>query len=213
MRPEGVDEHEGQARLITILDYGMGNLRSVQKAIEFVGGECRVGDDIERAKKLVIPGVGAFGAAMERLAPLRKTIRDFAASGRPLLGICLGQQLLFEESEEIGHHEGLGLVRGKVRYLPGDLGLKVPHMGWSPLSYRRHDGFCEGGEESEQVYFVHSLVTVCDDPADVAATATYGVEFAAIVQRDNVWAAQFHPEKSSKVGLRMLRNFVDLPAS
>lgn len=187
----------------------MGNLRSVEKAIQFIGGECRVATEVE-GDKLIIPGVGAFGAAMERLMPLRDEIRSFTASGKPLLGICLGQQLLFDESEELGSYEGLGLVPGKVRYLPRDAGLKVPHMGWSPITYRQRDGLCRDGEDGEQVYFVHSLVTICDDPADVAATADYGGEFAAIVQRGNVWGAQFHPEKSSKVGLRMLRRFISV---
>jgi glutamine amidotransferase len=195
--------------LIAILDYGMGNLRSVEKAIEALGGACAIRPTLDAATtKLIIPGVGAFGAAMERLMPLREEIRAFAAAGNPVFGICLGQQLLFDASEEHGAHEGLGLVPGQVRYLPRDRGLKVPHMGWSPLRFRHHDGIGANVRDGEQVYFVHSLYTDCAEPTDVAATAEYGIEFPAAVQRDNVWGAQFHPEKSGDVGLRMLRSFL-----
>jgi glutamine amidotransferase len=186
----------------------MGNLRSVEKAIEALGHHCRVQTNLEGAEKLIIPGVGAFGAAMEKIGPLRDEIRAFAASGKLVLGICLGQQLLFDSSEELGEFEGLGLIPGRVRYLPSDTGLKVPHMGWSPLKYREGSWLAEGGQQGEQVYFVHSLYTDCADPNDVAATATYGVEFAAAVQRRNVWGTQFHPEKSSIVGMRVLRRFL-----
>jgi imidazole glycerol-phosphate synthase subunit HisH len=192
--------------LIGVLDYGMGNLRSVLKAFESIGASVKLVERLSGIDRLVIPGVGAFGAAMERIGPLRDEIRAFAAGGSPVLGICLGQQLLFDESEEMGRHEGLGLVPGRVRYLPAE-GRKVPHMGWSPLAYRRRDGLVADATEGEQVYFVHSLYTECDDPADVAATADYGVEFPAMVARDNVWGAQFHPEKSGAVGLRMLERF------
>ena len=192
--------------MIGILDYGMGNLRSVQKAFESLGAPARLVEKIENVDRLVIPGVGAFGAAMERIGPLTEEIRDFAATGRPVLGICLGQQLLFDESEEMGRHRGLGLIPGRVRYLPTE-GRKVPHMGWAPLRYKRHDGLAEDGADDEQVYFVHSLYTECAESADIAATADYGVEFPAMVARGNVWGAQFHPEKSGAVGLRMLERF------
>ena len=184
----------------------MGNLRSVLKAFESLGAPVRLVQDLEGVEKLVIPGVGAFGAAMERIAPLRDEICAFANGGGPTLGICLGQQLLFDESEEMGQHTGLGLVPGRVRYLPAE-GQKVPHMGWSPLTYRRHDGLAADAIEGEQVYFVHSLYTECAETADVAATADYGVRFPAMVARGNVWGAQFHPEKSGSVGLRMLERF------
>ena len=192
--------------MIGVLDYGMGNLRSVLKAFESIGAKVGLVERLSGVERLVIPGVGAFGAAMERIRPLQDEIRAFAEGGSPVLGICLGQQLLFDESEEMGHHQGLGLVPGRVRYLPAQ-GRKVPHMGWSPLAYHRHDALNEGGVDGEQVYFVHSLYTECADPADVAATADYGVEFAAMVARGNVWGAQFHPEKSGTVGLRMLERF------
>lgn len=187
----------------------MGNLRSVEKAVEFLGFKCVVSPDLAGATKLIIPGVGAFGAAMERLEPLRKEISAYAGSGQPLMGICLGQQLLFDSSEELGEFVGLGLVPGRVRYFPPDMGLKVPHIGWSPLSYRVSGGLASGGVEGEQVFFVHSLYTECLESSDVAATAKYGLEFAAAIQRANVWGTQFHPEKSSSVGLRILRNFLE----
>lgn len=188
----------------------MGNLRSVEKAIQHLGGDCEISTNVGAPEKLIIPGVGAFGAAMERLLPLKKEIQAVAASGTPVLGICLGQQLLFEQSEELGNYTGLELVPGRVVYLPRNAGLKVPHIGWSPLTYRHTHGLCAGGEPGEQVYFVHSLVTECAEPADIAATAEYGVTFAAMVQRANIWGAQFHPEKSSRVGLRMLSRFIEL---
>jgi imidazole glycerol-phosphate synthase subunit HisH len=146
---------------------------------------------------------------MERLRPLKDEIRAFAAAGNPLLGICLGQQLLFDVSEEMGEHVGLGLVPGRVRYLPGGPGLKVPHMGWSALTPAAKADVCKEVHKGEQVYFVHSLYTSCDDLADVAATAEHGIQFPAAVQRDNVWGVQFHPEKSGDVGLRILKSFVE----
>ncbi|MDR3692919.1 MAG: imidazole glycerol phosphate synthase subunit HisH [Fimbriimonas sp.] len=195
--------------MITVLDYGMGNLRSVEKAIEFLGFSCRVSSDLDGCSKLIIPGVGAFGAAMTRLDGLAADIRAFARHGNPLLGICLGQQLLFDLSEEHGETKGLGLISGRVSYLPVGMGLKVPHIGWSPLAYRSNSGLGKNGHDGEQVFFVHSLVTDCADPTDIVATATYGIEFAAAVQRANVWGTQFHPEKSSTVGLRILKNFLE----
>lgn len=194
--------------MITILDYGINNLSSVEKAVRHLGHDCQVRPDLQGATKLIIPGVGAFGAAMEHLAPLASDIRAFANGGNPVMGICLGQQLLFERSEELGEFQGLGLIPGRVRYLPADRGLKVPHMGWSEIRFRSSTGLGQGAVPGEQVYFVHSLVTECEEPADIAATAEYGVEFAAAVQRENVWGTQFHPEKSSKVGLRILDNFL-----
>lgn len=186
----------------------MGNLRSVEKALQHLGAECEISPRLGSGK-LVIPGVGAFGAAMERLAPMREEIRAFAAEGNPVMGICLGQQLLFDRSEEMGEFEGLGLIPGRVRYLPKNLGLKVPHMGWGPLTVRKHDGPAQNTHDGEQVYFVHSLYTDCADSSDIAATAEYGIEFPAMVQRGRVWGAQFHPEKSGEVGLRILRSFIE----
>ena len=187
----------------------MGNLRSVEKAIEYLGFNCRVANNIQGASKLIIPGVGAFGAAMERLKPIEDEIKTFAASGSPLLGICLGQQLLFDVSEEHGETEGLGLIAGRVRYFPPDMGLKVPHIGWSAIAYKIEGGLAKDGHDGEQVFFVHSLYTDCFETQDVAATADYGLTFAAAVQKENVWGTQFHPEKSSSVGLRILKNFLE----
>lgn len=198
--------------MTVVLDYGMGNLASVCRAIRHLGHDAVVRDRVGDAARLILPGVGAFGAAMERLAPVADEIREYAASGRPLLGICLGQQLLFEESEELGHFEGLGLIGGRVRYFDPDLGLKVPHMGWNEVSFaervREPGNLGFGLETGDQVYFVHSLYTECTDPADVAAWTDYGVRFAAAVQRGNVWGTQFHPEKSGPVGLKVLANFL-----
>ena len=195
--------------MVTILDYGINNLNSISRAVESLGYEYRVSSDLPRdTSKLIIPGVGAFGAAMQALRPLRDDIRAFADQGGPVMGICLGMQLLFDRSAEHGEHEGLGLIPGGVDYLPPAAGLKVPHMGWSPLHYRRREALAEGGMEDEQVYFVHSLQAVPDDPETVLATATHGIEFTAAVRKDNVWGAQFHPEKSGAVGLRMLGRFL-----
>jgi imidazole glycerol-phosphate synthase subunit HisH len=195
--------------LIVVLDYGINNLRSVEKAVQFLGFDCRVQKNLQGATKLIIPGVGAFGKAMEALAPVADEIRGFAAEGRPVMGICLGQQLLFESSEEFGDHRGLGLVPGQVRFLPADAGLKVPHMGWSPVSFKEGRALGNGVHEGDRVFFVHSLYTECLNPDDIAATTHYGVEFASAIQRGNVWGTQFHPEKSGDVGLRILRNFLE----
>lgn len=195
--------------MIVVLDYGINNLRSVEKAVQFLGFDCRVQKNLHGASKLIIPGVGAFGRAMECLAPMADEIRSFAATGNSILGICLGQQLLFDSSEEFGSHCGLGLIPGKVKYLPKDAGLKVPHMGWSPVKFQECSELGRGIGEDERVFFVHSLYTECEDKADIAATTNYGVEFPSAVQRRNVWGTQFHPEKSGEVGLRILRNFLE----
>ncbi len=185
----------------------MGNLRSVEKALEHLGVDCRIQDDLKGADKLIIPGVGAFPAAMERLAPLSDEIRRFASDGGPLLGICLGQQLLFESSCEVEETAGLGILAGSVKPLPKDGGLKVPHIGWSSLCVKQNDGLLAGIQDGEQVYFVHSFWTDCADPSDAASLTSHGVEFPSAVQRENVWGAQFHPEKSGDAGLKMLENF------
>lgn len=190
-----------------IVDYGMGNLRSVQKACEHLGFSADIQPDLSGADKVIVPGVGAFGAAMANLEPVADSLRDWAAAGKPLMGICLGQQLLFESSEERGSFAGLGILAGTVRYLPNDAGLKVPHIGWSELSVEQSSGLLQGVEPGERVYFVHSLYTDCA-PDAVAATTEYGVRFASAVQKDNVWGTQFHPEKSGGVGLQILRNFL-----
>ncbi len=186
----------------------MGNLGSVARAVRHLGHACAVQPHLEGADRLIIPGVGAFGAAAERLSPLYPEIRRFAEDGMPLLGICLGQQLLFEESEERGAHRGLGIFRGKVRYLPAENGLKVPHIGWNGLGWVQSQGLANGMSNGEQTYFVHSLFTDCADADDVAALTEYGIAFPSAVMRKNVWGVQFHPEKSGSVGLRTLENFL-----
>jgi glutamine amidotransferase len=195
--------------MISILDYGMGNLRSVQKAFENLGEEVEIVTSLSRVSRLVIPGVGAFGAAMERLSGFKRDIQSFAAGGQPILGICLGQQLLFETSEEHGSHAGLEIIGGSVKYFSTDLNLKVPHIGWSSIQClsakmgRDLDG-------ASEVYFVHSLYTECSNPSDIAIESVYGIKFAAAIERNNVWGMQFHPEKSSQVGLQLLKNWSEL---
>lgn len=188
----------------------MGNLRSVQKALTHLGFDAQITSSLGSASHAILPGVGAFGAAMAALnsSGLSADIRSFVASGGKLLCICLGQQLLFEVSDEFGETEGLGLLPGRVRYLPTD-GVKVPHVGWNGLSFPNSSTLLAGISPGDQVYFVHSLYCDCAAPADVAAISHHGIPFAAAVQRDTVFGCQFHPEKSSTVGLRILQNFLE----
>jgi len=206
---------------VVIVDYEMGNLRSVQKALEKVGATARITGDPEqarRADRLVLPGVGAFEDAMAllRRTGLDQAVKEFVATGRPLLGICLGMQILFDEGLENGRHVGLGRLSGRCVSLPEDLRdaggrrLKVPHMGWNGLEVRRRSPILDGYSDGAQVYFVHSYVVEPADEAVVATRTEYGVSFVSSVWRDNIMATQFHPEKSQQVGLRMLRNFVAL---
>ena len=199
--------------MIAIVDYGMGNLRSVQKAFEKTGAPAIITRDpgfIASASGLVLPGVGAFGLCMDGLRGfnLVKPIRDYVESGRPFLGICLGLQLLFEESMEFGPQEGLGILKGKVVRFTGP-GLKVPHMGWNSIAAVKPSSLMEGIDAGVYFYFVHSYYVV---PAEDVAVATtdYGVTFVSAVQKENVFATQFHPEKSQHAGLRMLENFTRL---
>jgi glutamine amidotransferase len=201
--------------MITIVDYGMGNLRSVQKAFEKLGFEANVTADsnaVSRAEKLVLPGVGAFADAMVGLRErqLIQPIREFIESGRPFLGICLGLQLLFEVSYEDGEHEGLGILRGEVLRFSVNAGLKVPHMGWNQLRMCRPAAIVDGIADGSFVYFVHSYYVAPADVAITTAETDYPEPFTSIVSRDNLFATQFHPEKSQQVGLRLLRNFASL---
>ena len=195
---------------IAIVDYGIGNLGSVTKAFRHVGAETRLSDDpavLRSADALVLPGDGAFGATMDevRRRGLVAPLLEAAGRGTPLLGICIGMQLLFEESEEHGRHDGLGLLPGRVRRL--DVPLPVPHMGWNRLHLRQPHPLLEGIAEGAHVYFVHSYY--CAAAPDVVLAATdYAVEVPAIVGRGNVLGVQFHPEKSQAVGLKMVENFV-----
>jgi imidazole glycerol-phosphate synthase subunit HisH len=202
-------------RPLAIVDYGMGNLRSVQKAFERVGEGAEVTRDADRIRSaagVVLPGVGAFGACMANLSALGllEPVREAITAGRPFLGICLGMQLLFDESEEFGPIEGLHILPGRVVRFAPDPGRKVPHMGWNTLRMTRPVPHLAGIADGAYVYFVHSYYPVPSDPAIVATATPYGVEFASSVVRDNVFACQFHPEKSQTVGLRLLENFVQV---
>ena len=198
--------------MIAIVDYGLGNLGSVIKAFRRVGAASVLSGDpgtLERADALVLPGDGAFGATMAEIARrgLATVIRATVAAGRPLLGICIGMQVLFEESEEHGRHAGLGLLPGRVRRFTG--ALPVPHMGWNGLHWRRPHALLEGLVPGDHVYFVHSYF--CDAPEEVTlASSDYGREFPAVVARGALLGVQFHPEKSQAKGLRMVENFVRL---
>jgi glutamine amidotransferase len=201
--------------MIAIIDYGMGNLRSVQKALETVGHAAEVTSDPDRvrtAAKVILPGVGAFADAIAELrrTGLGEAFRDAVAAGKPCLGVCLGLQLLFDVSEEDGLHQGLGLLPGRVVRFQTAPGLKVPHMGWNTLRRLRPVPLLEGLDPSPSVYFVHSYYAVPEHPDDVAAEADHPHPFAALVWRDNLMACQFHPEKSQGVGLAMYANFAAL---
>jgi glutamine amidotransferase len=206
--------------MIAIVDYGMGNLHSVQKGFERVGFPATLTQDpevIRHAEGLVFPGQGAFKKAMENLnfLGLEKPIRHYLESGKPFLGICLGLQLLFSESEEFGAQRGLELFKGRVVRFPesalsnpnGQERLKVPHMGWNAVHIDKTSPALEGIEEGAHFYFVHSYYPVPEDRGIVATTTDYGVEFVSSVSQGNLFASQFHPEKSQAAGLQILRNF------
>jgi glutamine amidotransferase len=209
--------------VIVIVDYGMGNLRSVHKALERVGSRAMVTQDpsrIGRADGMILPGVGAFRKAMENLEQLRliDTIQKFILSGKPFLGICLGLQLLFSESEEFCQCRGLEVFKGKVVRFPFSLpgapldrdSLKVPHMGWNSIRIKKRSAALGGIEEGTHFYFVHSYFPVPADPGIITTTTDYGGEFVSSVGRGNLFACQFHPEKSQTAGLKILRNFASL---
>jgi len=204
--------------MIAVVDYGVGNLRSVSKALERVGGEVRVTSDageIRRARAVVLPGVGAFAHCMDNLrsAGLESAVRDAADSGRPFLGICVGMQILFEESDEFGRVAGLGILPGAVRrFAPADAAMKVPHMGWNELVVRRDAPHLAGLGDGTRVYFVHSYYVETPDPSIVATTTSYGVDFVSSAWRGSLFATQFHPEKSQAAGLLLLANFARLVA-
>jgi glutamine amidotransferase len=199
--------------VIAIVDYGAGNLRSVRNALAYLGAEVKTVDDPADldAGKIVLPGVGAFGKGMERLraAGFEEPLREAAAAGMPLLGICLGMQFLFERSDEHGHHEGLGLLPGCVTRFPAD-GPKVPHVGWNQINRLAAHPLLDGVPEGAYAYFVHSYYVVAGESNAVLATTDYGLRYASAAGRDSVLGIQFHPEKSQAVGLRILRNFVQM---
>ena len=198
--------------MIAIIDYGMGNLHSVGKAVERLGYEAAITSDkaeILAAQGVILPGVGAFGDAMGNLerTGLKQTVLEYAASGRPFLGICLGMQLLFTQSEEHGLHQGLNLLPGRVARFQGD--YKVPHMGWNRLKFHRASPVFKDMEEGH-VYFVHSYHVKPDQAGDLLATTDYHQEVTAIVGRDHIYGMQFHPEKSGAAGMKLLGNFLAL---
>lgn len=203
--------------MIAIVDYNMGNLASVQNAFATLGKDTVVESDPAKFKnydKLILPGVGAFGDAMAHLRErnMIESIKEFAASGKPMLGICLGMQLLFESSEEFGSHEGLGLIKGKVTHfdeLKFEEKLKVPHMGWNRMFTQEHPLF-QGLDDMHYLYFVHTYHVNCDDPKDIIGRTNYGYEFTSAVAHNNVMGIQPHPEKSHKNGLKILENFINL---
>ena len=202
--------------MIAIVDYGVGNLFSLQSSLHAVGAEVVVTADeaaLRRADKILLPGVGAFEDAARKLreSGLARPVCELADEGKPLLGICLGMQLLFDKSYEYGEHEGLGLIPGTVRPIAGAVPaeLKIPHIGWNALHFTKDSPLFSGIREGDCVYFVHSYYAVdCED--SVIATAEYGAELTAAVQRGNIFGCQFHPEKSGSVGLSILRAFAQL---
>lgn len=201
--------------MIAIVDYDAGNIKSVEKALQFLGQEPVVTRDKEtllQAEKVIVPGVGAFGDAMGKMHQygLVEVLREIAAKGTPLLGICLGLQLFFESSEETPGGEGLGLLPGKIVRIPDKEGFKIPHMGWNSIQINPASRLLKGIEEGAYVYFVHSYYLQAENEADVAATTDYVVNIHAAAEHENIFATQFHPEKSGEIGLRILKNFIEL---
>lgn len=201
--------------MIAIIDYDAGNLKSVEKALHYLGEEAvvtRSRDEILLADKVILPGVGAFGEAMEKLENyhLVNVIKETAESGKPLLGICLGLQLMFESSEEAPGVPGLGILKGKILRIPEGLGLKIPHMGWNSLTVSKDSKLFSALVDQSYVYFVHSYYLKAEKEEEVAASAEYGVMIHAAVEKGNIFACQFHPEKSGEVGLKILKNFAEL---
>ena len=200
--------------MIVVIDYGMGNLHSVRKALEVVGAKVKVNshpEDIKKAKKIVFPGVGAFGEAMKELKrrSLVQPIKDAVKAGTPFLGLCLGMQLLFEKSDEAPGMKGLCVLDGEVKRFKVK-GLKVPHMGWNEIIINKDDALFANMPENPRFYFVHSYYLECNNSSDVLATTNYGFDFTSIVRKNNIIGVQFHPEKSHKYGMQLLKNFAEL---
>lgn len=201
--------------MITIIDYGSGNLKSIRNGFSKIGVEARISRevrDIERAEALVLPGVGAFGTAMKNLQKYEKSIHEHVEGGKPFLGVCLGLQVLFTRSQESEGVNGLNIFQGDVIRFPESLknhGMKIPHMGWNNLNIKKECPILED-IGSDYMYFVHSYYVQPSDKKIIAATVDYGVEVPAVICQDQVFATQFHPEKSGEIGLRILKNFVDL---
>lgn len=201
--------------MIAIIDYDAGNIRSVEKALILLGEQpviTRDRQEIRRADKVILPGVGAFGDAMNNLKKfeLDKMIHETAEEGKPLLGICLGLQLLFERSDESKGVDGLGILKGEIMRIPECDGLKIPHMGWNSLKLQNNGRLFADMDDDEYVYFVHSYYLRAKEEQIVKATTEYGVNIHASVEKDNIFACQFHPEKSGSTGLKILKNFISL---
>ena len=201
--------------MIAIVDYDAGNIKSVEKALQFLEEEPKVTREKEvllQADKVIVPGVGAFGDAMSKMHQygLVEILREIAKKGTPILGICLGLQLFFESSEESPGVEGLGLLPGKIVRIPDKEGVKIPHMGWNSIGINSSSRLLKGIEEGAYVYFVHSYYLQAAREADVAATTDYVVNIHAAAEHENIFATQFHPEKSGDIGLQILKNFIEL---
>ena len=199
--------------MIAVIDYGAGNLQSVVKALRFIGCDCMITNNKQEllsANGAILPGVGSFGDAMDCMSRSGAAdgVLSFVKTGKPLLGICLGLQLLFDSSEESPNARGLGLLKGSIRKIPDANGtLKIPHMGWNSLELCRRDGIFQGLPDDPYVYFVHSYYLTAEDESIVSAKTQYGTSIDAAVAFENIYATQFHPEKSGKLGLQILRNF------
>lgn len=201
--------------MIAIIDYGAGNIQSVSKALAHIGCEAfitRDKDKILKADGAVLPGVGSFGDTIDTMTEygIKDTVIEYTKSGKPFLGICLGLQLLFPKSEESPDAEGLGIFDGSITKIPSGEGLKIPHIGWNSLDIKKNDGLFKGIGKNPYVYFVHSYFLNASDKSIVSAQTEYGVTIDAAVEKGNVYATQFHPEKSGETGLKILRNFADI---
>ncbi len=215
MQPRQEKKHNREDIMIAIIDYDAGNLKSVEKALDFLGEDTVISrdrDEILSADRVILPGVGSFGDAMAKLKSynLINTIYDVADRGIPFLGICLGLQLLFESSQESEGVTGLGMLKGNILRIPDTPGLKIPHIGWNSLNLINDGRLFKGIEENSYVYFVHSYYLKAEEQEIVKATAMYGTKIHASVEKGNVFACQFHPEKSGEIGLKILKNFVSL---
>jgi glutamine amidotransferase len=199
--------------MIAVINYGLGNLHSVQKAIAHAGGQAEVTDDpqtILQAEKIVLPGVGAFADGMKGLDSRRlvSPLKEAVLAGKPLLGICLGMQLIFEESEEKGRHKGLGFLEGKVKAFEQP-GIKIPQIGWNQLDIEKNSSLMQDIPQSSYVYFNHGYYCIPKHESDILTTTMYGIRFASSVENGNILGVQFHPEKSQKIGLKIIQNFVE----
>lgn len=201
--------------MIAIIDYGAGNIQSVNKALRYIGCDTVITRDKEqilKAEGAVLPGVGSFGDTMDTINSygIKDTVIEYTKSGKPFLGICLGLQLLFPESEESPEAKGLSIFDGTITKIPSGEGLKIPHIGWNSLDIKKNDGLFKGLDQNPYVYFVHSYFLNASDKGIVSAQTQYGVTIDAAIEKGNVFATQFHPEKSGETGLKILKNFADI---